>query len=145
MLTGVHLLDGKVHFLILEGLADHGLQRLWARHQSRYVAACQAGGGRFRCQAQVQCRRWWKASVDSGSCVCVCEAQPHLSLCDPMDCSPLGSSVAFCRQEYWSGLPFPSPGDLPHSGIKPTPLKSPALAGGLLTTEPPGSDGALTL
>ncbi|XP_017893729.1 PREDICTED: uncharacterized protein KIAA1257 homolog isoform X2 [Capra hircus] len=39
VLTGVHLLDGKVHLLILEGLADHGLQQLWARHQSRVPRA----------------------------------------------------------------------------------------------------------
>ena len=39
------------------------------------------------------------------------------------------------RQEYWSGLPFPPPGDLPDPGIKPT---SPTLAGGFFTTEPPG-------
>ena len=38
------------------------------------------------------------------------------------------------RQEYWSGLPFPSPGDLPDPGIEPT---SPALAGRLFTAEPP--------
>ena len=44
-------------------------------------------------------------------------------------------SVKFPRQESWSGLPFPSPGDLPSSGIKPT---SPALAGGFFTTVPPG-------
>ena len=44
-------------------------------------------------------------------------------------------SMGFPRQEYWSGLPFPSPGDLPNSGTKPV---SPALAGGFLTTEPPG-------
>ena len=37
--------------------------------------------------------------------------QSCLTLCDPMDCSPPGSSVEFSRQEYWSGLPFPSPGD----------------------------------
>ena len=42
------------------------------------------------------------------------------TLCDPMDCSLPGSSVRFPRQEYWSGLPFPSPRDLPHPGIKPT-------------------------
>ena len=37
-----------------------------------------------------------------------------------MDCSPPGSSVhGFSRQEYWSGFPFPSPGDLPVPGIKP--------------------------
>ena len=41
----------------------------------------------------------------------------------------------FFSQEYWSGLPFPSPGDLPHPGIKP---ESPALAGGFFTPEPPG-------
>ena len=43
-------------------------------------------------------------------------------------------SVGFSRQEYWSGLPFPLPGDLPDPGIKPASLKSPALAGGFLTT-----------
>ena len=42
-------------------------------------------------------------------------------------------SMGFARQEYWSGLPFPSPGDLPNPGIKPM---SPALAGGFFTTEP---------
>ena len=44
-------------------------------------------------------------------------------------------SMGFSRQEYWSGLPFPPPGDLPNSGIKPT---SPALAGKFFTTELPG-------
>ena len=42
-------------------------------------------------------------------------------------------SMAFSRQEYWGGLPFPSPGDLPDPGIEPT---SPALAGGFFTAEP---------
>ena len=37
-------------------------------------------------------------------------------------------SMGFSRQEYWSGLPFPSPGDVPHVEIKPASLKSPALA-----------------
>ena len=44
-------------------------------------------------------------------------------------------SMGFPRQEYWSGLPFPSPGDLPNPGIEPI---SPALAGGFFTTEPSG-------
>ena len=44
-------------------------------------------------------------------------------------------SMGFSRQEYWSGLPFLLPGDLPHPGIKPT---SPALADGFFTPEPPG-------
>ena len=45
------------------------------------------------------------------------------------------SSIGFPRQEYWSGLPFPSPGDLPNPEIKPS---SPTLAGRFLTAEPPG-------
>ena len=44
-------------------------------------------------------------------------------------------SMGFSRHEYWIGLPFPSPGDLPNPGIKPT---SPALSGGFFITEPPG-------
>ena len=43
-------------------------------------------------------------------------------------------SMGFSRQEYWSGLPFPSPGDLPDPETEPTSLMSPALAGGFFTT-----------
>ena len=43
-------------------------------------------------------------------------------------------SMGFSRQEYWSGLPCPPPGDLPDPGIKPVSLTSPALAGGFFTT-----------
>jgi len=43
--------------------------------------------------------------------------------------------MGFPRQEYWSGLPFSSPGDLPHQGFEP---ESPALAGRFFTAEPPG-------
>ena len=39
-------------------------------------------------------------------------------------------SMEFSRQEYWSGLPFPTPGDLPNPGIEPMSPESPALAGG---------------
>ena len=42
-------------------------------------------------------------------------------------------SMRFSRQEYWSGLSCPPPGDLPNPGIKPTSLTSPALAGGFFT------------
>ena len=60
---------------------------------------------------------------------------------NPMDCdvalqAPL--SMAFPRQEYWSGLPFSSPGDLPSPGIEPVSPQSFAFAGGFFTTEPPG-------
>ena len=44
-------------------------------------------------------------------------------------------SMGFSRQEYWSGLPFPSPGDLPNPGIEP---RSPPLQADALTSEPPG-------
>ena len=43
--------------------------------------------------------------------------------------------MGFPRQEYWIGLPFSSPGDLPHPGTEPVP---PSLAGGFFTTEPLG-------
>ena len=57
------------------------------------------------------------------------------TLCNPWTVThqaPL--SMGFSRQEYWSGLPFPSPGDLPNPRIK---LKSPLLPGRFFTTEPP--------
>ena len=58
----------------------------------------------------------------------------------PMDCKlpapppPPRLSMGFSRQESWSGLPCPPPGDLPNPGIKPVPLMSPALADGFFTT-----------
>ena len=47
-------------------------------------------------------------------------------------------SMEFFRQDYWSRLPFPTPGDLPNPGIKPLSLASSALAGRFFTTVPPG-------
>ena len=58
-------------------------------------------------------------------------------------CSPLGSSMGFSRQEDWSGLPFPTPGDLPNPGNKPASPESPALAGRFFTTAPPGKPFSL--
>ena len=63
-------------------------------------------------------------------------AQSCLTICKHIDCSLPGSSVhGFSRQEHWSGLPFPSPGDLPDTGIEPG---SPALQPDTLPSEPPG-------
>ena len=71
-------------------------------------------------------------------------AQSYLSLCDLLDCSPPGSSVCgVLRQEYQSGLPFPSAGDLPDPGIKPMSPVSPALEEDSLPTEPLGKQGPL--
>ena len=59
-----------------------------------------------------------------------------LTLCDPMNCSPPSSSVyGILKARILEGLPFPSPGDLPHSGIKPG---SPTLQANSLPTETPG-------
>ena len=63
-------------------------------------------------------------------------AQLCLTLWDLVDCScQLPLSMEFSRQEYWRGLPFPSPGDLLNSGIKPT---SPVFLGRFFTSESPG-------
>ena len=62
--------------------------------------------------------------------------------CDPMDYIPPGFSVhGISRQEYWNGLPFPSPEDLPDPGIE---FAFPALIGGFFTTEPPRKPHDLT-
>ena len=63
--------------------------------------------------------------------------QSCLTLCDPMDLAHQAPpSMEFSRQEYWSGLPFPSPVDFPNLGIKPG---SPALRADALLSEPPGN------
>ena len=49
-------------------------------------------------------------------------------------------SLGFPRREYWSGLPFPSPEDLPDPGIEPVCPESPALQADSLLSEPPGKN-----
>ena len=61
---------------------------------------------------------------------CVLVAQSCPTPCDSMDCCQAPRSMGWSRQEYWSRLPFPPPGDLPDLGIIPTSPVSPALAGG---------------
>ena len=62
-------------------------------------------------------------------------AQSCPTLCNPLDAHQALPSMGFSRQEYWSGLPFPSPGDLPNPGIEP---RSPALQTDALPSEPLG-------
>ena len=74
-------------------------------------------------------------ALNNLSCMC---AQSCPTFCDPSD--PPGAfqaplSIGFPRQEYWSGLPFPSPEDLPDPRIEP---ECPALAGRFFTTAPSG-------
>ena len=67
----------------------------------------------------------------------MCAKLPQLypTLCNPIDCSPSGSSVhGILQQEYWSGLPYPPTGDPLYSGMELASLTSPALAGGFFTT-----------
>ena len=69
---------------------------------------------------------------------CVLVTQSCLTLCDPLNCSPKAPLVmGFSKQEYWSGSPFPSPGDLPNPGIEPTSLMSPSWTDGFFTTSAP--------
>ena len=63
-------------------------------------------------------------------------AQSCPTLCDPWTVAHQAPpSMGFSRQEYWSGLPFPAPGDLPDPGIEP---RSPTLQADALTSAPPG-------
>ena len=63
-------------------------------------------------------------------------AQLCPTLCDPWTVAyQAPPSMGFSKQEYWSGLPFPSPGDLPDPGIEP---RSPTLEADALNSEPPG-------
>ena len=71
--------------------------------------------------------------VVDGCCYLV--AKSYLAFVTPWVACQAPLSVGFSRQESWSGLPFPTPGDLPNQGIERT---SPALAGRLFTPEPPG-------
>ena len=100
------------------------LIQVWSNLQ---MQSLQSGGQ----TNQITCMMWHMVMSEV--------AQSCSTRCDPYSCGTVARqappSMGFSRQEYWSGLPFPSPGDLPDQGIKPNP---PALAGRLFTTEPPG-------
>ena len=79
-------------------------------------------------------QRSWKY-LEHSNYSCDKSLRSCLTLCDPMDYSLPGSSVVrFSRQDYWSGLPCPLPGECANPGIKPVSLMSSALAGGFFTT-----------
>ena len=96
-----------------------------------------------RCpQRTIQSRRkllaWSCVRALSGTQLC-------RTLCNPWTVAqqaPL--SIDFSRQEYWSGLPCPPPGDLPDSGIKPASPAVPALAGRIFTAESLGKVSTLS-
>ena len=68
-----------------------------------------------------------KASVKPTHSLSLCSAQSHPTLETPQTACWAPLSMGFSRQEYWSGLSFHPPGDLPNPRIKPTSLASPAL------------------
>ena len=75
-----------------------------------------------------------QAPPNSSACAWSSIAKLCLTLCNPMDCSPPGSFVhGLSRQEYWSGLPFPPPGNLPSPGTEPESSASSALQGSNLS------------
>ena len=70
------------------------------------------------CHVGLQC--WLLLLTSMHACMPAKLLQSCLTLCDPMDCSPQALlSMGFSRQEYWSRLPFPPPGDLPNPRIEP--------------------------
>ena len=112
--------------------------------------ACSGGGGRWlRVRGsghRASCHKReslllsapvWRSGLRR---LCMLVAQSCLTLCNPTDCSPPGfSAMEFSRQEYWSGLPFPSPEDLPDLGTEPW---SPALQADSLLFELQGNQRA---
>ena len=101
------------------------------------ISGCRKNGTRlaFNCSIPNSCLLIEINKMLYTCIIRVC-AQHAPTLCNPIDCSPPVSSVHWTlRQEYWSGLPFPPPGELPDPGIEPM---SPVLAGRFLITELPG-------
>ena len=82
-------------------------------------------------------------------CMCVCVHARARAVLSQLSATPWTAahqaplSMGFPRQEYWSGLPFPSPGDLLDLRIEPASLVSPALQAGSLPLAPPGKPQSL--
>ena len=120
--TFIHFMKGFFFFLHV------GIRMLGSYEQSRFM-------------------HWWKNQLplpfsSKTLCVCVCAqslCHVQLSVIPWTVAHQPPWSTGFSRQEYWNGLPFPTPGDLPHPGTEPTSLVSPALVGGFSTTEPSGN------
>ena len=92
------------------------------------METCHAGALLFT--SSQFCGHWCPAGSLKPATVGVCVCSITVAHQDPL-------SMESSRQEYWSGLPSPSPGNLPDSGIGPESLGSLALAGRFLTTAPP--------
>ena len=112
------------------------IHREWGETEERSISS-RLVGGRFHEQKSLYLQsfpgwlsRWVDLSTSESEITQSCP-----TLCDPMDWNLPGLSVhGISRQEYWSGLPFPSPGDLPDPGIEP---RSPTLQADTLPSESP--------
>ena len=78
---------------------------------------------------------WWSESVWGQETAAILQSCAWLVTTPWTVAHQAPLSIGFSRQEYWSGLPFPSSGDLPRPGIELSSLASPALAGGFFTTD----------
>ena len=89
----------------------------------------------YGCQEE-QCGEGIAREFGMDVCVCILSHLSRVRLCVTpwTEARQAPLSMGFSRQEYWSGLPIPPPGDLPDPGIEPTSLISPALAGRSFTT-----------
>ena len=82
-------------------------------------------------------REYWTGDQNGACAVLSCSVMSNSATPGALACQA-SQSVELSRQEYWSGLPFPPPGDLPDPEIKPESLVSPVLARGFFTTAPCG-------
>ena len=116
------------------------VRRLWLRSTQEVL---EAGPGREDGAGQLQESSWqnvvtdWLLGVNLPCACSVTRSRP--TLCDPMNCGPPGSSVHgiffFFRQEYWTGLPFPSPGDFSRHRDRTCVSR---ISGRFFIPEPPG-------
>ena len=125
--------------LLVQKLAPH----TWRSRRGERGSHFTLGSGKFNKQGNSHTTRLVLIGCETSRSQqppeCVHSVAQSCLLCDLMDCSLPGSSIhGNSQQEYWSGLPFHSPGDLPDPRIEPASLASPALTGGFFTTEPPG-------
>ena len=124
------------------GLCPHGTfsaaLKIKQREKMWKTKICRKPGGERRGGTNNTVKRWKKMCGGGGRStqrLCVCALSGVQLFATPWTTAhqhPL--STEFSRQEYWSGLLFPSPGDLLDPGIKPSALVSPALARGFFTT-----------
>ena len=117
------------------GMIDYIIGSLWLNQSPASLPSVEAGRWCWKFQMPNQSLVFLVTRGSYHLCTYAKSLQSCLTFCHPMDRSPPGSlSLEFSRQESWSGLPFPSPEDLPGPGIKPTSFRSPVLAGRFFTT-----------